>query len=82
MAKLFYLGRLVDITGAGSEVRDLPDDIVATPALRDWLDGLHGASGALLAGSVRIAINNEIVPEPAAITNTDEIAFMPPVGGG
>ena len=38
--------------------------------------------GAFLDKSVRLAINNEIVVDPHPVSRSDEIAFMPPVGGG
>jgi molybdopterin converting factor small subunit len=40
------------------------------------------ADGALLEPTVRIAINNEISFDSDRVANPDEIAFMPPVGGG
>ena len=82
MATLLYFGRLTDITGKSSETLTLPDDIITTAALRTWLDATHKTNGTLLEKTVRIAINNELVTEPAAISDADEIAFMPPVGGG
>ena len=81
MAKLLYFGRLTDITGTSSETLPLAE-ITTTTALRKALDDTYGASGALLEPSVRIAINNEMVAEPATVNDEDEIAFMPPVGGG
>jgi len=82
MAKLLYFGRLTDITQTSAETLGIPDRIKSTDDLRTWLDKHHTANGALLEGTVRIAINNEFVQEPAAFQQTDEIAFMPPVGGG
>lgn len=82
MAKLLYFGRLADIIGTNAETRGIPDEIKTTADLRAWLDKQHTANGTLLERTVRIAINNEFVHEPATIQQTDEIAFMPPVGGG
>ena len=82
MAKLLYFGRLSDLTGRGHEIIDLPANIFSTTDLRNWLDEAHHGDGALLDSSVRLAINDEIAHEPASISNDDEIAFMPPVGGG
>lgn len=82
MAHLLYLGRTVEVAGVAEEVRDLPQHVNDTAALRLWLDSDKQAGGALLETSIRLAINSEIVAEPAPVQNADEIAFMPPVGGG
>ncbi len=82
MAKLLYFGRLGDVTGRSEEQLDLPSDIATAGDLRNWLDLRFEASGALLEPTVRIAINNEISFDASAISNGDEIALMPPVGGG
>jgi molybdopterin converting factor subunit 1 len=82
MAKLLYFGRLSDVTGLTEEVLDLPADVDTAGALRSWLDMRFEAGGALLEPTVRIAINNEISFDADAISAPDEIAFMPPVGGG
>ena len=82
MAKLLYFGRLGDVTGRSEEQLDLPSDIATAGDLRNWLDLRFEASGALLEPTVRIAINNEISFDTSAISNGDEIALMPPVGGG
>ncbi len=82
MARLLYFGRLADVTGTPHQTIDLPACIADTAALRQWADVEHGSSGALLEDTVRLAINNEIAAEPAPVSNADEIAFMPPVGGG
>lgn len=82
MAKILYFGKLTDIIGTSVETLDLPNTVNGTAQLRQWLDLNNGGTGALLEETVRIAINNELAHEPAPISNTDEIAFMPPVGGG
>ncbi len=82
MAKLIFFGRLADITGQTEQVLDLPANIATTADLRAWLDQGHACDGVLLETSIRLAINNDIVHEPADVDNHDEIAFMPPVGGG
>ncbi|MEM6535736.1 MAG: MoaD/ThiS family protein [Pseudomonadota bacterium] len=82
MARLHFLGRLVDVTGHPSETVDLPAALTDTSSLRQWLDDRGAQDGAFLDPTVRVAINDELVIEPAAIANSDEIAFLPPVGGG
>jgi len=82
MAKLLYFGRLGDIAGAAEEGLQLPADISTAGQLRHWLDLRFNAEGALLEPTIRIAVNNELCFDETAITDRDEIAFMPPVGGG
>lgn len=82
MATLLYFGKLGDVSGQLSETLTLPDDVSDTSALRAWLDQRFGSHPALQDETIRIAINSEIVAEPHGVKDTDEIAFMPPVGGG
>lgn len=82
MARLRYFGRLMDLLGASSETLALPADVTDTCALRRWLDTDRQLGGALLERSVRMVVNDEIVNDPWAISDADEIAFLPPVGGG
>ena len=82
MARILYFGKLSSIIGEMSETIDLPAPVSDTASLRRWIDETRGFDGALLHPSVRIAVNNEIVPDPSPVSDKDEIAFMPPVGGG
>ena len=82
MATILFFGRLSDTVQISAEIRALPETVTSTTHLRTWLDTAHNTGGALLEKTIRIAINNEIAHEPAAIKDADEIAFMPPVGGG
>lgn len=82
MTRILYFGRLSDITGRTEEHLDLPSTIETTGELRTWLDLRFEADGALLEPTVRIAVNNEIAFDADDLSNPDEIALMPPVGGG
>lgn len=82
MAELLYFGRLTDITGTDAERVALPNEVTDTQKLRIWLDAERGWDGVLTDPSVRIAINDEIVPDPSDVADGDRIAFLPPVGGG
>lgn len=82
MARILYFGRLSDLTGAAEETLSLPDAVSTAGELRQFLDLRFEANGALLEPTVRIAVNNELCFDTMAITEADEIAFMPPVGGG
>jgi molybdopterin converting factor subunit 1 len=82
VANILYFGRLSDVTGTAHETLVIPETITDTAGLRYWLDRKKSAEGALLEASVRLAVNSEIVIDPHPISDKDEIAFMPPVGGG
>lgn len=82
MTLIMYWGKLSDVTGIANEQRPLPDSITDTETLRAWIDDIHDAGGAFLDRVNRIAVNDEIVTEPAEIREGDSIAFLPPVGGG
>lgn len=80
MAKLLFFGRLSDITGQLETNPQLPEAIQTTEALRQWLGTEYKTD--FTDRTLRIAVNGAIVSEPAPLKNTDEIALMPPVGGG
>jgi sulfur-carrier protein len=82
MARVLYFGRLADVAGCASETCALPGHINDTATLRRWLDTRGNLGGALLDVRVRLAINNQIAVEPLPVSDTDEIAFLPPIGGG
>lgn len=82
MARIYYFGKLSDVSGTLCEDLPLPAGIADTAALRGWLDTEHSFNGALLHKSVRTAVNGEIVVDPFPVSDTDEVALMPPVGGG
>jgi sulfur-carrier protein len=82
MAQVLYLGKLGDLAGLPSETFSLPPDISNAGALRIWLDETRGFGGALKHRTVRVAVNAVIVADSYAITDSDEVAFLPPVGGG
>ena len=82
MATLLYFGKLQDIIGKTSERMDLPNTIANTDDLRAFLDDRMALPEILVSKTVRVAINSELVADPYPISNSDEIAFLPPVGGG
>lgn len=82
MVKVIYFGRLSDVTGMSEEMLDLPREVATAGDLRNWLDLRFEAQGALLEPTVRIAIDSEIVFDGTQLGIANEIAFMPPVGGG
>ncbi len=82
MTDILYFGRLSDITRKQFENVDLPVDVTHARDLRSWAEARFQAEGVFLEPTVRIAVNGEIVDDAHPLANANEIAFMPPVGGG
>ena len=81
--RLLFFGRLADI--AGRRERELPLAApVSASALVETLRGeFPELAAALIAPSVRIAVNRAITRDrDARVEPGDEIAFLPPVSGG
>lgn len=82
MARLLFFGKLAE--AAGARTRDIPlgeaqtvGDLVTALGKREAALG-----DALEEKSVRVIVNEKMAARDAAITDGDEIAFLPPVSGG
>ncbi|MFC6199744.1 molybdopterin converting factor subunit 1 [Ponticaulis profundi] len=82
MARILFFGRLSELIGFDERELDLPHHVRDTQSLREWLDSEFQTDGELLLSINRIAINAQITQENADLSNADEVAFLPPVGGG
>ena len=77
--KLVFLGRLQDAAGATER------EVEAVGSLNALFGALDPALAEVLLGEkVKIAVNGHIVSDRAgcALSDGDEIAFLPPVSGG
>lgn len=77
--KLVFLGRLEDVAGAAE--REVP----AAYSLEVLLNTLEPELAEALRGpKIKLAINGALVTDRAgvALSDGDEIAFLPPVSGG
>lgn len=77
-----YFASIREAIGQGSELRDTAATTLA--ALRDELLAATPAHAASLARgrSVRMALNQVMCDETAALSEGCEVAFFPPVTGG
>lgn len=77
-----YFASIREAVGASAEVRDTQSTTLA--ALRDELIALGGgyAESLTRGRAVRLALNQVMVGESAALANGAEVAFFPPVTGG
>lgn len=81
---LLYFARLREALGINRERIELPPDVACVQDLTHWLARRGGAWQEEFSGCrpLRAAINQELVPNSAAMQPGDEIAFFPPVTGG
>lgn len=82
MALILYFGRLTDVSGKDSEVLQLPENIATCHDLKRWLDQRFDVQNVFDDTAVRVAVNGEILSDAASLSGPEEIALMPPVGGG
>ncbi len=77
-----YFAGIREAIGAGQEQRD--SAALTLAALRDELIAQGGAYADSLARgkAVRLALNQVMRSEDAALAEGDEVAFFPPVTGG
>ncbi len=77
-----YFAGIRETIGVGSELRDTAAATLAQ--LRDELIALGGAHAESLARgkAVRLALNQVMSDESAALSDGAEVAFFPPVTGG
>lgn len=77
-----YFASIREAIGQGSEALDTPATTVA--ALRDELIARGGAYAQALARgkAVRVALDQTMSDETAALSDGAEVAFFPPVTGG
>ncbi len=82
MTKFHFLGRVSDMTGVMSGQIQIPEDVTDSIRLRRWIGQLYDSLEGFQDDSIRIAIDGEVATEPCLIGSPNEIAFLPPVGGG
>ena len=84
MAEILYFASLAETLGMKSEQVELSAECKTVADLVKLLIARGEPFDAAFGGSTRILVaTNQEMSEPTAdITNTDEIAFFPPVTGG
>lgn len=74
--KILFFGQLSDITGEATKIVANSSDI------NSLQESLYNEFPTLKNATFRVAVNNKIVNENLVLTDTDEIAFLPPFAGG
>lgn len=82
--QLVYFSRVREQIGLGEENYDLPNDVTSVQQLVQALKE-RGAGYAIALGDmnfIRVAVNQNHVGLDHPVSNSDEVAFFPPVTGG
>ncbi len=84
MANLLYFASLRETLDSANEQLDLPGDVTTISALKNLLAkrGALWKSSFSNDTSLLVSVNQQMANDQSEITNTDEIAFFPPVTGG
>lgn len=77
-----YVAALRDRMGRPGETITLPADTTDSEAVIARLRESDTAAEALAHPSVRLILNDTIVPRPAMLADGDILAFCPPFTGG
>jgi molybdopterin converting factor small subunit len=78
--RVLAFARLRELLGFGMREVDLADDTTLEGLWAQLAQGASGLEG--LRASTRFARNGALVESAAILADGDEIALMPPVGGG
>ena len=82
--QVLYFGWVKSRIGIGKEELSIPPEVTNVGGLIDWLKsrGDSYANAFEDVTALRFAVNQEIMPLDATITDGDEVAVFPPMTGG
>ncbi len=82
--KILYFAWLRERVGLGEESVSPPETVATVADLIVWLTARSpGHAAAFAQGKlVRCAVNQDFARPEDAVSDTDEVAFFPPVTGG
>jgi len=80
---VLFFASLREVAGADAMSVNLAEHADLSVLLEALAQALGSeAAAALQAANVRVAVNHALVSGPCALSDGDEIAFLPPVTGG
>lgn len=83
MARLLFFGKLGELAGARMRDWALSGDTKTVALLIEAIALEDRTLGeAIAAPSVRCIVNERLAARDATVSDSDEIAFLPPVSGG
>lgn len=84
MVRLVFLGKLGDAAPADLAEIALPGEVRTLSDLREWLGRTAPHLGRALAATPIRLVQNQVVAHDlsAAVSDGDEMAFLPPMSGG
>ncbi len=82
MARILFFGRLADLAGGRERELHVGDSVRNLRELVDLIAKGDDTLGAALREKSVQTIINERISSGDAISDSDEIAFLPPVSGG
>jgi sulfur-carrier protein len=82
--QLLYFGWVKSRIGIGKEDLSPPPEVASVADLIDWLKARGGgyANAFEDISALRVAVNQEIAPLDATLSESDEVALFPPMTGG
>lgn len=81
--RILFFGPLETAAGAEERIVDLPAHVTDARTLVEWIaDGDDDLKFMLSARTVRIVIDQVIIPPAHQFEAPSEIAFLPPFSGG
>ena len=82
--RLIYFAWVKAMTGTAEEEVEIPGEVQNVTGLLDWLEARDPKYARAFSdrGAIRVAVNQEFARPGDPVTDSDEVAFFPPVTGG
>ncbi|MEK7286535.1 MAG: MoaD/ThiS family protein [Nitrospirota bacterium] len=77
-----FFAQLKDVAGSETLSFDMNLECTLKQLIAQLEETIPNLKGALSAGNVQVAINQEFADLDAAVKPKDEVAFLPPFSGG
>ena len=84
LVRLVFLGKFGDVAPAGLAEIALPGNVHTLEDLKDWVARQEPLLGAAMAATrTRLIVNQCVAHDLSqAVSDGDEVAFLPPMSGG